>query len=208
MLGCPAPWSSTTSRSLFSLRVLFSVSRILLRGTENKTRKPLHAQRPGFKHTHVWYQVTIFAKLFYFSHTVVIVTKADERNPVEVLESSPGCIKDLPTKVNTRCLAFNNLKPNGDQREKLFETVSIMLACNDGRHYSSGIYTQVATRLQAYGSGRMYSLRALADNKMVMLGIVGAVIIPALSLGYMAGGIALATCFLTKGYEHMMGPKK
>ena len=100
--------------------------------------------------------------IFYSSHTVVIVTKGDgSKTALEVLATAPGNIQTIPQKVNMRCLAFDNLKPNGDEREKLLEIISIMLACNSHRHYSSSIYTKVATRLRAYGSGRMYKLRSL-----------------------------------------------
>ena len=103
--------------------------------------------------------------IFYSSHTVVIVTKGDgSKTALEVLATAPGKIKDIPKKVNKRCLAFDNLEPNGDEREELLETISIMLACNGYRHYSSSIYTQVESRLRAYGSGRMYTLRQRFSN--------------------------------------------
>ena len=137
-----------------------------------------------------------------------MVDMLDDTTIEKVLEDTTDFMKDLLAKVDNRWIPFNNRNPTGDERQKLLETISIMLACNDGRHYSSSIYTTLTTRLQAYGSGNMYSLRGLADNKAVMLVMVSGVIIPALCLGYVAGGIALASCFATKGYEYMMGPKK
>ncbi|XP_072043037.1 GTPase IMAP family member 8-like [Amphiura filiformis] len=112
-----------------------------------------------------------------FRHMVIIFTKADhlseDQTAEEVIQTSGEGIKEILKQNNNRWLAFNNKKPTGDEPEQLIEAVELMLACNEGCHYTSNMYQQVATRLQAYGAGNIAEMRQMADkHPWVVLSIV------------------------------------
>ena len=148
--------------------------------------------------------------LIFIRHTIVIFTKTDnldENQTPEGVIRQNAKLSELQRKTNNRWVGFNNKEPTGDEPEEVMETVELMLACNDGQHYSSSLYTRVAKRLTAYGAGTVAEMRAMADDHpWIMLAIVGILLAtPALGVGYLVAGATFVTGFFTISYERYMG---
>ena len=144
---------------------------------------------------------------------MVVFTKADhldrQQTTEEVIQSSGEGLRDILKQNNNRWLAVNNKNPSGDEPEQLIEIVELMLACNEGRHYTSTMYKQVATRLQAYGCGSFAEMRAVADqHPWVLLSIVWFMTgVGAFGFGWLYALITYAFVFFTLIYESIMGDK-
>ena len=141
----------------------------------------------------------------------MIFTKADQldrgQTIEEIIRTSGSGLKDILRLNNNRWLAFNNKEPTGDEPEKVMETVELMLACNEGRHYTSNMYTQVVTRLQAYGAGNLAEMRAVIDrNPMAIFGVISVLIsTPAFGFGFLMAAITVVCVFFTILYERVIG---
>ena len=144
---------------------------------------------------------------------MVVFTKIDQLEPEQtvedIIQESGECFRDILTKTNNRNLAVNNRNPNGEEPEQLIETVELMLACNGGRHYTSALYKQVATRLEIYGCGNFAEMRVVADkHPWVLLSIVGFLTsVGVFGFGWFLALITYAMVFFTLLYESIIGER-
>ena len=147
---------------------------------------------------------------------MVVFTKIDHLDPgqtvEDVIQESGECFRDILKKTNNRKLAVNNKKPNGEEPEQLIETVELMLACNEGRHYRSALYEQIATRLETYGCKNIAEMRDLVDKHpwfvlriLVVMACVG--VFGLGWLGMLAALITFVCAIVVLIYESIVGKR-